>query len=214
MKIGILQKPFYIDELVNTIKDPWHYEDKNAVTLFSISCNRISSSLEKIFDGKTSVTINSIEVIKQEVAPARFSPNNNFQISVISKIAKELQVEQPPISVGFVNEFSGQLNGKIITFVKIEHMQTIRKAVANYYKQENLSEFFYILHSKFFSTLVERTHLRLQLEPPRDYDNETDKNVATNNEAIKVRFDIKSDKMYIPIETQLWTNLKQAFRTF
>jgi two-component system chemotaxis response regulator CheY len=213
--IGYLQKPFYVDELVSMIKDPWCYEDKNAVMLFSISCNKISNSFDRLLNSKISVELNSIEVIKQEISSVQFSPNQNVsQIRVINRLANMLQVEAPQASMGFVNEFDGQLNGKIISFVKIEHLPILRNATINYYGKESIPEVFYLLHSKIFSTLVDRTHLRLQLEPARQFDPQNDKNVPENIEAIKALYEIKNDQFVLPIETQLWANLKQAFRTF
>lgn len=213
--IGYLQKPFYTDELVNVIKDPWHYEDKNAVMLFSIACNRIANGFEKIFNSRLSVTLNAIEIIKQEASPVQFSPNRDIsQIRVINKIATALQIETPQASVGFVNEFSGQQSGKLVSFIKNEHLPILRNATISYYGKESLCEAFYLLHSKIFSYLVDRSHLRLQLDPPRQFDQQIDKNVSQNTEAIKALYEIKNNQLVIPIETQLWTNLKQAFRTF
>ena len=213
--IGYLQKPFYTEELVNTIKDPWHYEDKNVITLFSISGNRISTSLEKIFKDKVSITINNIEVAKQETSPSQFSPHGGYsQIRlVIDKLVSPLQIEAPQLSMGSVNEFSGQLNGKLLTFVKFEHIEMIKNSMEPYYGK-NLLEFFYILHSKIFSTLVERSHLRLQLEPPRLYDETSDKNVEANADITKVHYEIKNDSLQIPFETQLCANLRQMFGSF
>lgn len=213
--IGYLQKPFYTEELVNTIKDPWHYEDKNVITLFSIACNRISTSLEKIFKDKVSIIINNIEVAKQEISPSQFSPHGGYsQIRiVIDKLVSPLQIEAPQLSMGFVNEFSGQLNGKLLTFVKFEDVEIFRNAVDPYYGR-SLDEFFYILHSKIFSVFVERSHLRLQLEPPRLYAETSDKNTGDKTDIIKIHYDIKNDSLRIPLETLLLTNLKQVFRTF
>lgn len=212
--IGYLQKPFYTEELVKTIKDPWHYEDKNIITLFSISCNRISTSLEKIFKNKVSIIINNIKIAKQEISPSQFSPHGGYsQIRiVVDKLVSPLQIEAPQLSMGFVNEFSGQLNGKLLTFLKFEHVGIFRNAVDPYYGKD-LNEFFYIVHSKIFSSLVERSHLRLQLEPPRLYDETSDKNVESNTDIIKVHYEIKNDSLQIPLETQLCANLRQIFRT-
>ena len=115
--------------------------------------------------------------------------------------------------MGSVNEFSGQLNGKLLTFVKFEHIEMIKNSMEPYYGK-NLLEFFYILHSKIFSTLVERSHLRLQLEPPRLYDETSDKNVEANADITKVHYEIKNDSLQIPFETQLCANLRQMFGSF
>ena len=210
--MGYLQKPFYTEELVNTIKDPWHYEDKNIITFFSISCNRISTGFEKIFKDKVSVIINDIKIAKQDTSPSQFSPHGGYsQIRlVIDKLVSPLQIEVPQVSMGFANEFSGQLNGKLLTFLKFEHIATMKNAIDPHYGKD-LSEFFYILHSKIFSTLVERSHLRLQLEPPRLYDVTLDKDVESNTDITKFHYELKNDSLQIPLETQLCANLKQIF---
>jgi len=212
--VGYLQKPFYTEELVNTIKDPWHYEDKNVITLFSISCNRISTSLEKMFKDKVSIAIKNIEIAKQEISPSQFSSHGGYsQIRVVvDKLASPLQIEAPQVSVGFANEFSGQLNGKILTFIKFEHIEMIKNSIEPQYGKD-LREFFYILHSKIFSVLVERSHLRLQLEPPRLYDVTSDTNVESNADITKLHYEIKNDSLQIPLETQLCVSLRQIFRT-
>ena len=210
--IGYLQKPFYIEELVNTIKDPWHYEDKNIVTLLSISFNRLSTSFEKIFKDRVSVIINNIQVIKQNIASSQFSPQGGYaQIRIsVDKPSGSLQIEEPTMSRGVVTEFNGQLHGMMLSFGKFEHMEMIKNSIDPYYGRDFL-EFFYILHSKIFSVLVERSHLRLQLEPPRFYDETLDKNVKDNTDIIKVYYDIKNDDLQIPLEIQVCANLKQLF---
>lgn len=210
--IGYLQKPFHIEELINTVKDPWHYEDKNIITFFSISCNRISNSFEKIFKDKVSIIINNIKIAKQEISQSQFSPHGGYsQIRlVIDKPVTPLQIEAPQLSMGFANEFNGQLNGKLLTFIKFENIAMIKNAIDPHYGKD-LNEFFYILHSKIFSTLVERSHLRLQLEPPRLYDVTLDKDVESNTDITKFHYEIKNDSLQIPLETQLCANLKRIF---
>lgn len=78
--VGYLSKPFTIEELVQTVSDPWHYIDKNAVVIFSIACNNIGSSIQKIFGYPTSVKLNTVEIVRQNDSSYDFSPNRGLAL--------------------------------------------------------------------------------------------------------------------------------------
>lgn len=212
--IGYLPKPFTSDELLSTIKNPYIYDDKNAITFLTITSNRITNALQKILGQDTSLCLLKVELISQENSPYHLSPSSNFsQIRVVQKIIEPLQMQIPQNSIGYVMEFVGQQNGTISAFVKNEDMIHLSHISSDYFslpvnEADKSIEFFNIILTKFFSSMIEMSHHILNKEMIRAYDKTIDM-YPSSSQAIKAIFEIRTKILKIPIEIQLWSDIKQ-----
>ena len=212
--VGYLAKPFTIDELVQTVSDPWHYIDKNAVVIFSISCNSIGNSIQKIFGSPASVKLSTVElVMRQDDSYYNFSSSRGLQqVRVIERIA-----EQTPLlvadHVGYVNEFAGHIRGLVASFVNSKHIEQTKIALSNCLLGSlDLNEFFHIINSKVFSTLAEHHRLPVELEPIKKFDEMLAKTIPPTNERMKANIEIVTKSLTLPIEINIISNLKTTIR--
>lgn len=209
--IGYISKPFKIEELINTIKDPWHYDDKNTVTMFSLACNKIQNSLQKLYDGNLFLKLDTIQLVSN--LPQMTSPANT-QIMVVQQVTEKPQLQLPQSSLCFVTEITGQIHGLILSHADKEHCNNfIRKN--SYLKTDDVNaarEFFNIIHSKIFSTIADMSGLIINMDVIRQYD--ASLNIESFVHELKTNYTI-SDGIQIPIETHLLTSsplvLKRRF---
>jgi len=203
--VGYVSKPFRKEDLINTIKDPWCDADKNIVTLFSLSCNKIQSSLQKIFPSAVSVILNKIET---NVQPANHKSNNTNHSTIIAvqQVQEKLELKIPSTNLGFINEMVGQLRALILSHTNSEHIkELLRKSTYNNIDEMDATrEFFYTINSKFFSTIGDLTGRILSIELIQQYDDNA--SYGSFAEVIKGNYEIVIDNIHFPIETQLWSN--------
>ena len=203
--VGYIAKPFRKEELINTIKDPWHSVDKNTVTLFSLVCNKIQSSLQKIFSLDVSVELKNIKV---SVQPANkgFANTNGSTIIAVEQIQEKLELKIPSTNLAFTNEIVGQMQVLVLSHMNSEHAKTlVRKSVyTSIDEMDAIKEFFYTINSKFFSTICDITGRILNIELIQQYDEST--RYDSFEYVIKGNYEIIVDNIHFPIETQLWSN--------
>jgi len=211
--VGYLAKPFTIDELVQTVSDPWHYIDKNAVVIFSISCNSIGNSIQKIFGSPTSVKLNTVEIMRQDDAYYNFSPGRGLaQVRVIERVAEHIPLLGID-HVGYANEFTGHVRGLVTSFIKSEHIEQTKMALSSCLLGSiDLNEFFHIINSKVFSTLAEHHRLPVELEPIKKYDEMMAKTMPSTNERMKANIEIVTKTLTLPVEINIISNLKSTIR--
>jgi len=203
--VGYISKTFRKEELINTIKDPWHSTDKNTVTLFSLVCNKIQSSLQKIFPFDVFVQLKKIEVSSQ-LANKESANANGSTIIVVKQIHEKLELKIPSTNLGFVNEIVGQMRVLVLSHMNSEHAKTlVRKSTYNNIDEMDATkEFFYTIHSKFFSTIGDVSGRILNIELIQQYDDNT--SYDSFAQVIKGNYEIIVDNIHFPIETQLWSN--------
>ena len=209
--IGYISKPFKIEELINTIHDPWHYDDKNTVTLFSLACNKIQNSLQKMYDEKLFLKLDKIQLVSN--LPQMISPANT-QIMVVQQVTEKPQLQLPTSSLCFVTEITGQIHGLILSHADKEHCNNfIRKN--SYLRIDDVNaakEFFNIINSKIFSTIADMSGLIINMEVIQQYD--ASLNIESFVHELKINYTI-NDGIQIPIETHLLTSsplvLKRRF---
>ena len=203
--VGYISKPFRKEDLINTINDPWHSVDKNIVTLFSLACNKISSSLQKIFPFVVSVELKKIEVSSQPANQISTNTNGSTIIAV-EHIQEKLELKIPSTSLGFINEIVGQMRVLVLSHINSEHAKTlVRKSTYNNINEiDATKEFFYTIHSKFFSTIGDISGHILNIELIQQYDDTT--SYDSFAQVIKGNYEIIVDNIRFPIETQLWSN--------
>lgn len=212
--IGYLAKPFDIIDLVDTVKDPWAFDDKTAIVLLSLSCNRISASFRKLFKTEVSARVGKIEIIRQD--QPYISPNggNVAQIMVVPTIVAEPEINPPAESTGYVTQFVGQQNGMILSFIKDEDLQKMVNMSLGYYgsssnPEDIKKEFFNAINNKILSTVVDLTRLVLNAEVPRPFDENID---HAGKKAIKSHVTLRIGKLVTDLELQIWNDLREAFR--
>ena len=203
--VGYISKPFRKKDLLNTINDPWHSADKNTVTLFSLACNKISSSLQKIFPFIVSVELKKIEVSSQTVKQTSTNTNNSTIISV-SKVQEKLEMKIPSTSLGFITEFTGQMHGLILSHMNSEHIKQLlgKSSYSDVNDMDASTEFFHTINAKFFSTIVTASDRILNMEPVQKYDDST--SWDSFGKVIKGQCEIVIDCVNFPFEIQLWSN--------
>lgn len=204
--VGYISKPFSEKELINTVKDPWCSADKNTVTVFSLFCNKIQSSLQKIFPFDVSVELKKIEISSQ---PAnQISTNTNYStIIAVQQTQEKLELKIPSTSLGFINEITGQMQALILSHMNSEHVKTLlRKSAYNNTDEMDMSkEFFYTINSKFYSIIGNFSGRILNIETIQQFN----ESIACKSfeQVIKGNYEIIIDNIHFPIETQLWSNL-------
>jgi len=203
--VGYISKPFRKEELLNTINDPWHSADKNTVTLFSLACNKISSSLQKIFPFVISVELKKIEVSSQTAKQISTNTNNSTIIAV-SQVQEKLEMKIPSTSLGFITEFTGQMHGLILSHMNSEHVkQLLWKSIhSNVNDMDASTEFFHTINTKIFSVIVDASGRILNIEPTQKYDDST--GWDSFGKVIKGNYEIVIGNVHFPIEIQLWSN--------
>lgn len=203
--VGYISKPFSEKELINTVKDPWCSADKNAVTLFSLFCNKIQSSLQKIFHFDVYVELKKIEISSQ---PAnQTSTNTNYStIIAVQQIQEKLELKIPSTSLGFINEITGQMQALILSHMNSEHVKTLlRKSAYNNTDEMDMSkEFFYTINSKFYSIIGNISGRILNIETIQQFNESI--TCKSFGQVIKGNYEIIIDNIHFPIETQLWSN--------
>lgn len=212
--IGYLSKPFTAEELVNTVADPWHYVDKSAVVIFSISCNRIGNSIQKIINSPVAVKLNSVEVTRKEASSHNFSPSSGLiQVPVVEKIVDKVSSQIPTNYVSYLNEFSGKVYGFVRSIVKIESLKQLKVNLSHYFESSEISEFFYSINSKVFSTFAEHNHLpAIILDPPKQIDDTLIDANSNFTELIKAHIQISTYRFDLPLEIHLCSNLNAIKR--
>jgi len=203
--VGYIAKPFRKEELINTIKDPWHSTDKNTVTLFSLVCNKIQSSLQKIFSLDVSVELKNIKVSVQPANKGSANTNGSTIIAV-EQIQEKLELKIPSTNLAFTNEIVGQMRVLVLSHMNSEHAKTlVRKSVyTSIDEMDAIKEFFYTIHSKFFSIIGDISGRILNIELIQQYDEST--RYDSFEYVIKGNYEIIVDNIHFPIETQLWSN--------
>jgi len=203
--VSYISKTFRKEELINTIKNPWYSTDKNIVTLFSLVCNKIQSSLQKIFPFDVSVQLKKIEVSSQPANKGSANANGST-IIVVKQIHEKLELKIPSTNLGFVNEIVGQMRVLVLSHMNSEHAKTlVRKSTYNNIDEMDATkEFFYTIHSKFFSTIGDITGRILNIELIQQYDESI--RYDSFEYVIKGNYEIIVDNIHFPIETQLWSN--------
>ena len=210
--MGCIIKPFTASELTATITNTWRGSaDKNVVTLFSLIHNKITSSIIKLLGPDVSVSLIDLKVIRQEISLQISSYQNVGNIRCVSNVSKELAIEAPNDSIGYVTEIAGQQNGMIVSFIKKEDIITIfNKDGVNLCNTDKPVEFFDIINTKVLSELANVTHLRLKSEPTKLY---FDKNEKAPAKAVtKAIFEIDTGQKKAQFEMQLWINTGKIFR--
>ena len=203
--VGYISKPFRKEELLNTINDPWHSADKNTVTLFSLACNKISSSLQKIFPFVISVELKKIEVSSQTAKQISTNTNNSTIIAV-SQVQEKLEMKIPSTSLGFITEFTGQMHGLILSHMNSEHVKQLlwKSIYSNVNDMDASTEFFHTINTKIFSVIVDASGRILNIEPTQKYDDST--GWDSFGKVIKGNYEIVIGNVHFPIEIQLWSN--------
>ena len=202
--VGYISKPFGREELINTIQNPWHYEHKNIVTLFSITCNKLQNSLQKIFSSDVNIVLNKIETSDQQVKSQ--STDILSTIIAVSGTQEKTEIKIPSTSIGFINEFTGQMHGLIFSHMNQEYIKKLltKSSFGDINKSDATKEFFHIINTKFFSTMCDITGHILNAEVTQQYDDST--KLDSFQHVIKGKYDIIVNNIHFPMETQLLSN--------
>ena len=217
--IGYIVKPFTAKELLSMIDIAWKAgSDKNVATLFSLSCNKVQTVIQKLLSVKeVSVILNQVVVIRQQASTEVFSPTRDLaQIRVVPNLVEDLHIEAPANTVGFATEFGGQQAGMIVSFVEnnalLDAMGMPKNTIENDVATDRITEFFSIFNSKIISELANSIRLILTMQPTKRYDPIEYENISLGKELTKIKFEIMIDQKKSSIETQLWFNTSQVFK--
>lgn len=212
--VGYLAKPFDVIDLIDTVKDPWAFDDKTAIVLLSLSCNRISAAFRKLFKIEVSARVSTIEIIAPE--DPYISPNGAevAQIMVVPRTTTEPVISPPVASAGFVNSFGGQQNGMIISFMKQEIVEKIVGMSLDYFgssssRDDVKRELFNLINNKVLSTVIDLTHLILNAEQTRPYDAANDQ---PGKKGIKSHVNLRIGELVADMEIQIWNDMREALR--
>lgn len=196
---GCLMKPFNNEQLVMTIKKLLRIGyDKNLITMFCQVASKIEPSIRKFFDPEASVILKDVNVINQE---------DLSKIKSVPEIVNPSEMQAPEDSVGYVCEFNGQRNGKIISFIKKGYLDKLFGSTATSGKDNPyVLELFNVINCKVLSTLIENTTIILNPQPTELYD--PSKNIDEVWRTVtKAMFEIKSINRIIPFEIHVQYDL-------
>lgn len=210
--IGCIIKPFIASDLITTITNAWRESsNKNVVTLLSLVHNKISSNIMKLLGSDVSVSLRDLKVIRQEISLQLNSYQNAGNMRCVSNVTKELTIDTPNDSIGYMTEISGQQNGMILSFIRKEDLIALFNiGTIDFCKTDKPVEFFEMINTKVLSELANATHLRLKAEPTKLYYGKEEK--APAKTLIKTTFEIDTAQKRIPFEIHLWFNTGKIFR--
>jgi two-component system chemotaxis response regulator CheY len=217
--IGYITKPFSSEHLVSMIDIALKAgSDKNAATMFSLVCNKVQNVMKALLPTQTvSVILSQVVVVRQQALTEVLSPSRDLaQIRVVPNLVRELHIEAPRNTIGFVTEFGGQQSGTVVSFGEIraimEAMGMPKNMAENDAITARLTEFFNIFNSKIISELGNSAGLILTIEPTKTFNRAEYDGASPGKEVTKAKFDIVVDQKKSSIESQLWFNTMHIFR--
>ena len=212
---GFIAKPCSPKHLLEKIKDMLIFSGRNKelVMLFSIVADKTQMALCDMIGADLSLGMKDVETITNKPLNV-FNPSSNIQRSTIVRTAKQepVHIEVAPENLAMVSEFSGQLNGSVISVISKEdlHVLTGTEVIAGIV-QEKTIEFFNIINQKFVSHLSDSTHFKLNSTPPRLYEKDKDSRVE-GTDLTKVTYEISWNGQTIPFVEYVWCDIVHLFQ--
>jgi len=215
---GYVEKPFSPEDLLSTIRNLTKGgTSKTEITnLFSLAGNKMQSSMQKMFEGDISLKLKDIEVIPRTMDEQITYSHSGEAPRVASNVDQRPTIELPEGSIGFSTEVSGQQDGIIVAILKIKDLRSFSgQEDIGYMPEEekaNYMELFNVLNNNIVSQIIEFTHVKIELSPPRFYNKETD-SMIKEHDFVKITYEISVVGNTVPLEYYMWFNVDHLIRS-
>jgi two-component system chemotaxis response regulator CheY len=218
--IGYLVKPFTEQELTTTVANALSIDyNVNIHTFFSLVSSKIEASINKILKDEVSISLSEVTVVRIAGSPQMYSQSYGQYLSSLpstepaaksaSNGVKQLTIDSPNSTTGYICEIGDPHSGLIISFISDKDLNTLLEHLKVSTSRISDLEFFNIINQKIISEVSNITLLSLNPRPTRLYDKSRDgKTFLTEVTRGKVQINFRKER--IQFEIQLWFELTEA----